>query len=147
MSRAGESTEQRSLKRSSHWLTWVHACTGATGSRGLKERLLPAFIGIQVRGPADRPEANPAISLLQAEPQGEARCLVPTVAVSRDGVTRLSRLSSGLAGPHTTPPSPSSSSGSRILGTSFVCSRLVQVPAEWLCVPHWLLRQSQGNIK
>lgn len=80
MSRAGASTEQHSLKRSSHWLTWAQACTGATGSRGLKERLHPAFIGIQVRGWADRPEANPAISLSQAEPLGEARSLVPTVA-------------------------------------------------------------------
>lgn len=144
---AGASTEHLSLKRSSHWLTWAQACMGATGSRGLKERFHPAFIGIQVRDWADRPEANPAISLSQAEPLGEARSLVPLwQRVQRWCDPTLSSLQQPLW-PHPTPSSPSSSSCGRLLGTSFVYSRLMQVPAESSHVPHWLLRQSQGHIR
>lgn len=46
----------------------------------LKERFHPALIGIQVRGWADQPEDNPAISLLQAELPGRTPIFDPHMA-------------------------------------------------------------------
>lgn len=64
----------------------------------MKEGLHPALIGIQVRGWADQPEANLAISLLQMELPGRTPIFDPRMAgraeIGRDPIP--SSLSSGL---------------------------------------------------